>query len=337
MRIIEHYSFRMLFVYDGDLTVGELHCFSRKADDSLDKKCLGIAWISENDDIFPLRIVEMVGELVDDEVLAGFECGIHRCAGDDEGLGDIQADRNDDNERDDSELYYFFQKIFFRRFHVRVIVLRSLRLTQDLDLCHTTVMPYIIAGLGNPGDEYAGSRHNTGRIILEQLRAAHDIDDFKSDKKSNALIAKGKIGKETVTLVEPETFMNNSGKSLVYFIKSVKAAEKLIVIYDDFNLPMGKIRISFNRSSGGHNGVESVIKHLKTEAFVRVRIGVAPEKKDGNAKVPHGDDKIEKFILGKFKEDEMKELKKIGKVAVEAIETLLVEGKDKAMSLYNAG
>jgi PTH1 family peptidyl-tRNA hydrolase len=75
-------------------------------------------------------------------------------------------------------------------------------------------------------------------------------------------------------------------------------------------LPLGKIRISFNRSSGGHNGLESIIKHLKTEAFIRIRVGVAPENKDGNAKTPHGDDKIEKFILGKFKPDETKEIKK---------------------------
>lgn len=198
-------------------------------------------------------------------------------------------------------------------------------------------MPYIIAGLGNPGEEYIGSRHNTGRIVLEALAKAHEFDDFKSDKKSNSLITKGKIGKETVTLVEPETFMNNSGKSIVYFVKSIKAAEKLIVIYDDFNLPLGKIRISFNRSSGGHNGLESIIKGVKTEAFVRVRIGVAPETAKGTAKVTHGDDKIEKFILGRFKDDEMKELKKVAKVAVEAIETLLKEGREKAMSVYNAG
>lgn len=209
-------------------------------------------------------------------------------------------------------------------------------------------MPYIIAGLGNPGDEYATTRHNTGRIVLEQLRKYFEMDEFSFDKKSNALLTKGKIGKESVVLIEPETFMNNSGKSLVYFIKPVvkelvaknqvpKNAEKLIVIYDDFNLPLGKIRISFNRSSGGHNGVESIIKHLKTEAFIRVRIGVAPEKKDGNAKVPHGEEKIEKFILGNFKPEEMKELKKMGKVAIEGIELLIAEGMDKAMSLVNGG
>ena len=211
------------------------------------------------------------------------------------------------------------------------------RLTQDLYLCHTIVMSYIIAGLGNPGEEYTDTRHNTGRFVLDHLRQAQEMDDFKSDKKSQALIVKGKIGKEAVTLVAPETFMNNSGKSIVYFVKSEKAAQKLIVIYDDFNLPLGRIRISFNRSSGGHNGLESIIKSIKTEAFIRVRIGVAPENAKGNAKTPHGDDKIEKFILGKFKPDEMKELKKVAKTAAEAMRVLLKEGREKAMSVYNAG
>ncbi len=194
-------------------------------------------------------------------------------------------------------------------------------------------MPYIIAGLGNPGEEYAGTRHNTGRSILMSLTD----EEFSFDKNSNALISEVKIGKEKVKLIAPETFMNNSGKSVAYFVKSIKSAEKLVVIYDDFNLPLGKIRISFNRSSGGHNGLESIIKAVKTEAFLRIRIGVAPEKKDGSAKTPHGDEKIEKFILGKFKDDEVKELKKVGKRVIEGIETLIKEGKDKAMSVVNGG
>jgi PTH1 family peptidyl-tRNA hydrolase len=194
-------------------------------------------------------------------------------------------------------------------------------------------MAYIIAGLGNPGQDYENTRHNTGRIILQSL-----VDDeFSFSKKNNALVSEMKIGKEKIKLIAPETFMNNSGKSIATVVKSIKAAEKLVVIYDDFNLPMGKIRISFNRSSGGHNGVESIIKAVKTEAFLRIRIGVAPETAKGTAKVPHGDEKIEKFILGKFKDDEMKALKKIAKTVAEALEVLVKEGKDKAMSIYNAG
>ena len=211
------------------------------------------------------------------------------------------------------------------------------RLTQDLLSWHNGVMAYIIAGLGNPGAEYENTRHNTGRIILNSIAKEFKGDDFAMSKKNNALISEIKIGKEKIKLLQPETFMNNSGKSVSTLVKSIKAAEKLIVIYDDFNLPLGKIRISYNRSSGGHNGLESIIKSVKTEAFIRIRIGVAPETAKGNAKVPHGDDKVEKFILGKFKDDEMKELKKMAKTASLAVEAIVKEGKDKAMSIYNAG
>lgn len=198
-------------------------------------------------------------------------------------------------------------------------------------------MPYIVAGLGNPGEEYENTRHNTGRIVLDALREEYSKEEFKPNKKLNAIVSLGKIGKEKVTFISPETYMNNSGKSISQLVKSVKAAEKLVVIYDDFNLPLGRIKISFNRSSGGHNGVESIIKAVKTEAFVRIRIGTAPENAKGLAKVPHGDEKVEKFILGKFKDDELKELKNVSKRVVEAIFILIKDGRDKAMSVANGG
>lgn len=195
-------------------------------------------------------------------------------------------------------------------------------------------MPYIIAGLGNPGEEYKNTRHNAGRIILDCLRKEYG-DEYKLNKKLNSLVAEGKVWKEKVTFIAPDTFMNNSGKAIAPLVKSVKAAGKLIVIYDDFNLPLGRVKISFNRSSGGHNGVESIIKAVKTEAFIRIRIGTAPAKANGDAKTPHGDEKIEKFILGDFKDDEIKELKTIGKDMIKAVEMIIKEGKEKAMSVVN--
>ncbi len=197
-------------------------------------------------------------------------------------------------------------------------------------------MSYIIAGLGNPGQEYENTRHNTGRIMLDFIRKEFGGDDFAFDKKKNTLVSQVKIGKEKIDLISPETFMNKSGSSICQYVKSVKAAEKLVVIYDDFNLPLGRIKLSFNRSSGGHNGLESVIKSLKTEAFIRIRVGLSPANAKGVAKVPHGEDKIEKFILGKFKEEEIKELKKISKKVIEAVEILVKEGREKAMSVANA-
>lgn len=198
-------------------------------------------------------------------------------------------------------------------------------------------MSYIIVGLGNPGEEYKNTRHNTGRIVLNYIKDEFAGEGFLFNKKNNALISEIKIGKETVKLIAPETFMNNSGKAITPLVKSIKAAEKLIVIYDDFNLPLGKIRISFNRSSGGHNGVESIIKAIKTEAFIRIRIGLSPENSKGLAKVPHGDSKIEKFILGKFKDEDFKIIKKLSKKVCEILNVIVKEGREKAMSIYNAG
>jgi len=200
-------------------------------------------------------------------------------------------------------------------------------------------MQYIIAGLGNPGEEYENTRHNTGRIVLQYIAKESGLE-MVFDKKKNALIVDGKVGEGKnafkATLIAPETFMNNSGKSVATLVKNVKAAQGLVVIYDDFNLPLGRMKISYNRSSGGHNGLESIIKAVKTEAFVRIRVGTAPANTKGEAKVPHGDDKIEKFILGKFKDDELKTLKKISKKAMEAVEVIAKEGREKAMSVFNA-
>lgn len=203
-------------------------------------------------------------------------------------------------------------------------------------------MAYIIIGLGNPGEEYAETRHNAGRIVLDILRKEFEGDDFVFDKKLNAQVAEVKVGKEKVKLVAPDTFMNNSGKSVGPIVKTKKnaklkltTADDLMVIYDDFQLPIGRMKISYNKSSGGHNGLESVIKHVKTEAFPRLRIGTAPATAKGAAKIPHGDKVIEKFILGPFKDDEMKELKKIGKKAVEVVGIWTKEGRERATNVAN--
>jgi len=195
-------------------------------------------------------------------------------------------------------------------------------------------MAYIIAGLGNPGSEYEKTRHNTGRIVLNAVKKEFG-DEFVFNKKLNAETSQAKISNEKVTLIAPLTFMNLSGKTIALLVKNIKAAQKLIVIYDDFSLPLGKIRISYNRSSGGHNGLESIIKSINTEAFVRIRIGTAPENAKGNAKLINGEEKVEKFILGKFKEDEIKALKKVGKTVSEAILVIIKEGREKAMSVFN--
>ena len=196
-------------------------------------------------------------------------------------------------------------------------------------------MPYIIAGLGNPGEEYENTRHNTGRMVLDFIRKENGDEEFKFNKKINALNVDCKIGREKVVLIAPETFMNNSGKQVLPFVKSKKAAEKTVVIYDDIDLPLGTVKISYNRSSGGHNGIGSIIKCLKTQEFIRVRIGVSKVGAKGLAKKPKGEDAVLKFLLGEFKKDEMLELKKIEKRAGEALAMIVTSGREKAMGEIN--
>lgn len=195
-------------------------------------------------------------------------------------------------------------------------------------------MSYIFVGLGNPGEEYEGTRHNTGRILLTILGKQYDAE-WKEDKKLSAQVAKIKVGKFPVTLVLPDTFMNNSGKSVKPLVTSIKGAEKLVVVYDDLDMPFGNSKISFNRSSGGHRGLESIIKAIKTEKFARVRVGISPKTPTGKMKKPSGEDAVMKVIMGKFKPEEMLVLKKLSKKIGEALENFVSDGLGSAMTNFN--
>lgn len=194
---------------------------------------------------------------------------------------------------------------------------------------------FIIAGLGNPEEEYKGTRHNTGRMVLEEFRVRFKLSDFEADKKAKALISKDELSGEKIVLVEPDNYMNNSGGVLASFVKTKKAAEKLIVIYDDLDLPIGSIRVSFNKSSGGHRGIESIIKALKTEAFLRIRVGISPVTPGGKLKKPKGEDAVSKHILGVYKNSEQEILKKVSERVCNAILMIMKEGKEKAMGEFN--
>lgn len=196
-------------------------------------------------------------------------------------------------------------------------------------------MNHLIVGLGNPGDEYLNTRHNAGRIVLGELNVRHEFSGFENDKKAKGLIAKGAIAGKKAVVLFPETFMNNSGESVRTFVKSAKDAEKVIVVYDDLDLPMGSYKVSYDRSSGGHNGVQSVIDHLKTQQFVRVRVGISPVSASGVVKKPKGEAAVQKFILGAFTKSELETLKKLSKEIADAIECVVKEGHVKAMSQYN--
>lgn len=192
-----------------------------------------------------------------------------------------------------------------------------------------------VFGLGNPGKEYEDTRHNTGRIILNYIAKANDFSLWKNDIGLKALRSKGEISGEKFDFIAPETFMNNSGFSVSKVIDDKKKLKNLVVVYDDIDLPFGSIKISFNRSSGGHNGLESVIKKVKSQEFIRIRIGVCPVTPTGKIKKPKGEEAVVKFLLGKFKEDELKEIKKISKKVGEILVSFALYGKDKTMSEFN--
>lgn len=199
-------------------------------------------------------------------------------------------------------------------------------------------MNYIIVGLGNPGQEYENTRHNTGRIAVDALAKKIDLDsdEWKEDKKLKSEVAKTKLGKNTVLLIKPNTFMNKSGDAVRSQIKNKKQAETLVVVHDDLDIPFGKIKISFNKSAGGHRGVESIIKAVKTEGFIRMRIGISPVTGGGKMKKPSGEKAVEDLILGKFKPSELDALKKIMKKAADGLESIVLDGRDVATMKINS-
>ena len=197
-------------------------------------------------------------------------------------------------------------------------------------------MSYIIVGLGNPGEEYAETRHNVGRMALEAFRAAHKLPELAAKSKYSSLASEGKAGKESVLLLAPETFMNKSGSAFKNIAMNPKKAEKVVVIYDDMDLPLGKVKISFNRGSGGHHGLESIAKALKTEAFLRVRVGTSPESPSGKLKKPSGEKAVQDFILGKFRPAEEAVFKKAAKRVVEALDAILTDGRELATGKINS-
>ena len=205
-------------------------------------------------------------------------------------------------------------------------------------------MRYIV-GLGNPGEEYELTRHNAGRIAVLEFVKKEGIDEPEFDKKLKALVAKGEIGGDPASvktsagkgkfqIILPETFMNKSGDSLKPLALSAKKAENLVVVHDDIDLPLGKVKISFGKNSGGHKGVESVIKAVKTINFTRVRIGISSTNAKGVVKKPSGD-KFLDYIVGKFKPVEMAEMKKSAKKSAEALRVIVSDGTEKAMGEFN--
>lgn len=185
---------------------------------------------------------------------------------------------------------------------------------------------FIIAGLGNPSKEYKNTRHNIGFDVIDVLADKHNID--VSTIKHKALVGKGIIAGEKCILVKPQTYMNLSGESLIDVCQyyKVDVTSELIVVYDDIALDVGAIRVRKSGSAGGHNGMKSIIQHLSTENFMRIRMGVGEK--------PKGYD-LADYVLGHFTKEERELMDKGAIDAVNAIEGIINGDIDKMMNEYN--
>jgi PTH1 family peptidyl-tRNA hydrolase len=195
-------------------------------------------------------------------------------------------------------------------------------------------MNYIV-GLGNPEEKYDGTRHNIGRDIVIAFDKKYKFGGFEYDKKINAQVSTGKIGRNPVTLILPDTYMNKSGNSLKKYITSAKKAEKMIVVQDDLDTGIGSRKIVFARGSAGHKGIDSVVRSVRTKNFPRLKIGISAQTPTGKLKKVKGEEKVVKHVLGKFSPKEQDILKKVKKDAVSSLETFVTDGYLKAMNEWN--
>ena len=186
----------------------------------------------------------------------------------------------------------------------------------------------IIIGLGNLGEKYKNTWHNIGFWAVDEFWRDHNFPAFSLDKEFKALVSKKILGNETIVLAKPQTYMNLSGRSARALADFYKVNLKnLVVVHDDIDLLLGKMKMSVDSGSAGHKGVESVFQELGGQNFIRLRIGISPELKKTR--------KAEDFVLRKFGKREMKTAKDIVKNASEVLKLLITEGVEKAMNKYN--
>lgn len=184
---------------------------------------------------------------------------------------------------------------------------------------------YVVVGLGNPGKQYENTRHNVGFNVIDILAKEYDISVSKI--KHKALIGEGRVGSEKVLLVKPQTYMNLSGETLIDIYNYYKVdMDNIIVIYDDIDLDVGKIRIRKKGSGGTHNGMRSIIKCLGANDFPRVRVGVSKPKP--------GQD-LADFVLSRFRKEENDDVELGLEKAAKAVDVMIKDNVDLAMNKYN--
>ncbi len=184
----------------------------------------------------------------------------------------------------------------------------------------------LVIGLGNPGNKYKKTRHNIGFIILDNILGKID---WNKSSKANTLFYQNIIAEETIEYLKPQTFMNNSGISVSYVYKKHQVKpENIIIIHDDLDLPFSKIKISYDRGDGGHNGIKSIMNYLNLQSFIRIRVGISVWDENGILRKPN--------VLSRFSKNEINILKKdISPVINKIIETIINDGREVAMNKFN--
>lgn len=185
---------------------------------------------------------------------------------------------------------------------------------------------FLIVGLGNPGDKYEYTRHNVGFITVDRLCVE---DSFKINKiKYKSLMGEVNLNGHRCIVIKPQTFMNNSGEAVREVASFYKIPpENIIVVFDDISLPCGKIRIRRKGTDGGHNGIKSIIYHLKSDKFPRIKVGVGAK--------PHPDYDLADWVLSTFKKDEFEEIKTAAVNSCQAIRLIVNGETDSAMNKFN--
>ncbi len=181
----------------------------------------------------------------------------------------------------------------------------------------------IVVGLGNPGKKFENTRHNLGFMVVDFFAKKNEFPDFELSKKYESLICEN----ERAILVKPQTFMNESGKAVVKLTTHYKLpTTNLVIVHDDIDLPLGKIKIVKDSGAGGHRGVESIINNVGTKDFIRLKIGICPEKKSTDT---------EKFVIQKFTKEKMGIVNESIKKSAEVLKILISDGIEKAMNAFN--
>lgn len=196
----------------------------------------------------------------------------------------------------------------------------------------TPVVPQLIVGLGNPGSKYERTRHNIGFMVVDRLAQTWQIT-WTENRKFQSMVGEGWYAPGAkIRLLKPQTFMNASGQAIRAAIDWFKLPpESVMVIYDDMDLPFGKLRLRLSGSAGGHNGMKSAIAHLGTQAFPRLRLGIGSPRQNN----PAFDANTVSHVLGTFNAQETAQLDALLQLAQDAVITSLKQGVEQAMNLYN--